>query len=343
MAQKKFLFILLLAFVLAACSPDHPGRQVAGTPVITRKVTTSSISSPLTVSGNVEGSRTVRLGFMVGGRIAFVGPDEGEYVDQGELVARLDSVKYSIAQSMADVEVRQARDEYNRLKLMHERNSISESDFKKAGFALENALNKQRLQAKNLADTRLYSPIDGVLLKKIMEVGEITGKGTPVLVISDISKVKVNAYVPEDGLHTIQLGEEAEVTISSIDSTFTGTITEIGSAADPETRTFTIRIEVDNPQHIMRPGMIAEAKLGTSQRRQITAIPAEAIMHDIDNQAYVFVVDPGRDRAFKRKVHLGQIVKNQVEITSGLTEGESIVTGGQHKLANGSSITISNE
>lgn len=344
MAQKKLVFIILSLFIFIACSSNQASRRTdsqAAIPVVTQTVKTTSIPDPLIISGNVEGNRTVRLGFLVGGRINFIGPAEGEHVNKGELVARLDSTNYSIAKSMADVQVRQARDEYKRLRLMHKRKSISESDFKKAGFALENALNQQRLRAKNLSDTRLHSPIDGILLKKVMEVGEITGKGKPLLVISDIRKVKISAYIPEDELNAIQLGQHAAVTVSSIDSTYDGIITEIGSAADPDTRTFTIKIELDNPRELMRPGMIAEVKLDTIKSDRVITVPTEAVLHDIDNQAFVYVVDTERNKAFKRTVTVGEIVDNWVEITTGLNTGETIVTGGQHKLSDGSFITIS--
>lgn len=343
MAQIKLFFILFLAVGLIACSSQQPGQNNSSTsiPVITQKVKTSRVEQPFMVSGNVEGRRTVRLGFMVGGRIVYIGPKEGEQIHKGELVARLDSADYHIAKNIADVQLREARDEYKRLKLMHERNSVSESNFKKADFAVQKALNQQRLRAKKLADTRLYSPIDGVLLKKRMEVGEITSQGNPILVISDISKVKVSAYVPGKDLQKIQLGQTAKVSVSSLDSTFSGKITEIGSAADPKSRTFTIKIEVNNPQKLIRPGMIAEVRLRSPDEQPVITIPTEAVMHDINNQAYVYVVDTNKNQVFKRDVELGQLVDNKVEVTSGLSEGEVVVTGGQQKLTEGSSITIS--
>jgi len=344
MAQIKFPFLLFFAVTLVACNSrqaEEQSKSSTGIPVITQKVTTSRIATPLTVSGNVEGSRTVRLGFMVGGRIDYIGPKEGEQIHKGELVARLDSVDYRIAKNIADVQLREAQDEYNRLKLMHKRKSISESDFKKGGFAVQKARNQQRLRAKKLADTQLYSPIDGVLLKKRMEVGEITSQGNPVLVISDIGKVNVSAYLPGSDLRKIQLGQNADVSISSLDSTLTGKITEIGSVADSQSRTFTIKIELNNPGNLIRPGMIAEVQLISPEKQAVITIPTEAVMHDIDDQAYVYIVDTNKDKAFKRKVELGQLVNNKVEITTGLSEGEIIVTGGQQKLTEGSSITSS--
>ncbi|WP_332367629.1 efflux RND transporter periplasmic adaptor subunit [Spirosoma telluris] len=136
----------------------------------------------------------------------FIAADEGQTIRKGQLLASLDPTNYGIAKELADVQVGQVSDEYNRLKLMHDRNSLSDADFAKVNFSLQQAKVQQKLQTKNLSDTKLYAPISGVMLKKMAEVGEITGVGTPLFVVSDISKVNVNAYIPESELHTVRLG-----------------------------------------------------------------------------------------------------------------------------------------
>jgi multidrug resistance efflux pump len=115
---------------------------------------------------------------------------------------------------------------------MHDRNSLSESDFAKITYGLSQAKAQQKLHTKNLQDTRLYSPVDGVLLKKLAETGEITGVGIPVFVVSDIRKVRVSAYIPESELHNVRIGQKAKITVSAVAKDYEGTITEVGSAAD---------------------------------------------------------------------------------------------------------------
>jgi multidrug efflux pump subunit AcrA (membrane-fusion protein) len=127
-----------------------------------------------------------------------------------------------LAKQAADVRVLQLKDDYDRLKIMHDRTSVSESDFKKIGFSWTKHLPSKDYKGKNLSDTRLYSPISGVLLKRLAEKGEITSVGNPVLVIADISTVKVNAYIPENELHNIQLGQTAIAQIAALDTSFQG-------------------------------------------------------------------------------------------------------------------------
>jgi RND family efflux transporter MFP subunit len=330
-------YTVLMIFALMACGPkkeqDQPVEQAI--PVITEEVKKTSIAQEVSVSGNIEGNKTVRLGFMVAGKINFIGAEEGQLVAKGKLLSSLDPTNYGIAKEIADIQVNQVKDDYDRLKLMHSRKSISESDFSKINFALQQAEAQQKLQGKNLADTKLYSPISGVLLKKLAETGEIVGVGTPLFVVSDIRKVKVNAYIPESELHEIKLGQSAAVTVSSLNEVFTGKVAEVGSAADAASRAFTIKIILDNPRLLIRPGMIAEVKLSGTQNREVLVLPVESVLHDLDNQSYVFVVDSNQNKAFKRKVSVGRLLNNQIEITSGIAENDIVVTGGQQKLEDG--------
>jgi len=322
----------------AAKSQAHA--DVQAIPVVVQKVQYVSSSSILSVSGNIEGNKTVKLGFMVAGKVNYVAGEEGATVNAGQLLASLDPENYSIAKDMADANLDQTKDEYNRLQKMYERKSIAESDFSKVTNALKVAQAQQRLQNKNLIDTKLVSPITGVLLKKGAETGEIIAAGIPLFVVSDINTVKVNVSIPESDLHFLKLHQQARVHISSSDSTFNGTVAEIGSVADPSARTFAVKIVVKNPQLLIRPGMTAEVEIITGCSIGKITVPADAVLHDVDNSTYVFIADIVRKQAFKRDIAIGQIYGNTIEVVSGLIDGDCIVAGGQHKLSNGSSIDV---
>jgi RND family efflux transporter MFP subunit len=343
MNKIYYSLISFLAILLASCGAKEKTTDVphdTTIPIVTEAVQSTTSGSALAVSGNVEGFKTVHLGFLVGGKINYIAAEEGQMLSRGQLAATLEPTNYSLAKQSADVQVQQLTDDYNRLKIMHDRTSVSESDFKKISFALDEAYTQQRLQGKNLSDTKIYSPVSGVLLQKLAETGEITGVGNPILVIADISTVKVNAYIPENELHNIQLGQQATVEISALDTSFQGKVTEVGSAADPSSRTFTIKVEVSNPKLLIRPGMVAEIKLSSKESHPAITVSAEAVLHNTNEESYVYVVDQKQKKAFIHKVSTGQLVNNQIEIISGLNSGDVIVTGGQQKLSDGSLVTI---
>jgi RND family efflux transporter MFP subunit len=342
MIRSKLTLIILLIIFICGCRSKHGTHESAESPVTVIAVPAAKIISgnEISLSGNIEGIKTVRLGFMVAGKVDFIAADEGDPVTKGKLLASLDPASYAIAKELADIQVNQVQDEYDRLKSMHDNKSVSESDFAKVNFGLQLATAQQKLHAKNLADTKLYSPIDGILLKKLCEVGEITGTGIPLFVVSDIRKIKVSAFIPENELHYVKTGQKSKVTIPSLNKVYEGTVIEVGSAADPASRSFSVKIEVSNPELMIRPGMIAEVSLSSGKVNPVLVIPAEALLHDSNDQSFVFVADTLKNKAFKRNIVPGQLINDKIEVSTGLNENELIITGGQQKLVDGSTIMI---
>ncbi len=342
--MKQGIFLVLpVIILLAGCkSETHETKApaVQAIPVGTAEVQRTEVRNDVSVSGNIEGNTTVRLGFMVSGKINHVAAREGQMVKKGQLLASLDPASYQIAHQLAEVQVNAVSDEYNRLKLLHDKGNVTDSDFSKAGFSLQQARLQQQLQQKNENDCKLYTPISGVLLKKLAENGEMAGSGMPVFVVSDISRVKVLAYIPEGELHLIRIGQPVTIAVSALDKTFDGRVVEVGSAADVTTRAFTVKIEVNNPGLLIRPGMIAEARIHAGSVSQAVLLPAEAVVHDLNNQAYVFVVDKNQKKAYRREISVGKMIENKIEILKGVSAGETVVTAGQQKLADGSAVTI---
>ncbi len=340
--KKSGIYVLLtLMMGLAGCNnknTEAPATTSVAVPVSVEEITSTAIRNDVSVSGNIEGNTTVRLGFLVGGKVNLITAREGQTIKKGQLLGSLDPISYSLARQLAEVQVNAVTDEYNRLKTLHEKGSVTDSDFSKVSFSLQQAQLQLQLQQKNETDCKLYTPIGGVLLKKMTETGEMVGVGMPAFVVSDISKVKVLAYIPEGELHYIRIGQSATITISALDKTFTGKVMEVGSAADPSTRAFTIKIEVNNPGLIIRPGMIAEAKIGVDTTSEAVLLSAEAINHDLNNQTYVYVVDKARNKAFRREVSIGKMIENKIEIIKGLSKGDLVVVAGQNKITDGTSV-----
>lgn len=343
MNRLLFSFSISLTAVLLSACGGKSGKADHSEPSATVTVCTDSVGerafgNTLTVSGNIEGWRTVKQAFMVAGQIDYILAAEGSYVKKGTLVARIEPTYYELGKSLTDVQVAQAEDEYQRLKLMYDRKSISESDFNKCRFALRGARTQQKLRQQELTDTRLHASLSGVVLKKLAEQGEVVDKGYPVIVISDISRVKANAYIPEDRLADVHIGQKASVRISAIGKTAEGVVREVGGVADPTTRAFTVSVEVSNPSLAIRPGMIAEVSLPASGTALRLVVPTAAILHAADGTPYIYVVDQQKQQAFKRTVSLGEVADRFTEIVSGVKQGEIIVSSGQQKLVNGSHI-----
>ncbi len=343
MKLNRFYHVLLIiALAIVSCKNDstHEQQKNSAIKVETQRVKEISTIKTLKVSANIEGNKTVRTGFLVAGKINYIAAQEGETIEKGELLASIDPESYEIALEMADANLSQMQDDYNRIKELYERNSVSESDYVKITNGLRAAKAQRKLHAKDLKDTKLYSPLKGVMLKRGVEVGEIIDKGIQIFGVSDIYSVKAIASIPEMELRNVKIGKKASVYMPSIDSTFIGTIIEIGTLADPSTRTFNIKIELNNPDLLIRPGMTAEVNIQTDDFERFISIPANAVLHDVNNASYVYLADKTSGKAFKQTVSLGKIQDSNIQIVSGLKSDDIIIVSGQHKLSNGALIKV---
>lgn len=343
------LVCLVLGLGLSSCqsttnNAQHPTsaseeiKKTAAIPVVVSRVSASASPNQLLLSGSTEAETTVNLGFMVSGKLDRVTIQEGQTIRAGQLIASIEPTDYQLGMTIANANVARVQDEYNRLTMLNERGSVTPSDYQKVVTGLDEVKARQQLAAKNLKETKLYSPIAGIVARKGANPGEIIPQGQPLFQIADIQPIKVRVSVPESEVGQLRLGQTAQVSIPALGQTFTGKIALIGAVADPASRAYSVKIDLANPALKIRPGMIADAQLPSTKRSQSLAIPGNAVQRDADGSTYVYVVDTPKQQAFKRKITIGQVYASYVQITSGLTANELIVTGGAQKLQDGASI-----
>lgn len=259
------------------------------------------------------------------------------------------------------------QDEYNRMKYLYEHKSLPANDFTKieAGFnaarerydmaksgtraedkqaasAQYSAATAQMQEAKKrLADCQLRAPISGFIGMRQIDVGVTVAPGVPVISVVDLDPVKVRVGIPESEVGKVREGAHAEVSIPSLNGhQFEGRIEAIAASSDPASRTYVSKIVVPNPSHVLRAGMVSEARLiGDAQVNAIT-LPGSAIVRDARGVTQIFVVPPGQNRAYGRRVDVGTMMGNEVEIRSGLTGNEQVVVDGQNYVREGSLVKI---
>jgi len=267
----------------------------------------------------------------------------------------------------ARIEFERAEDEYKRMKFLVERKSLPPNDFQKIEAAYKAAKERYDMaqegtrkedraaataqahaadaqaseESKRLSDTRLVAPISGNIGMRRVDPGQTVAAGTPVFSIVEINPVKVRVGVPEAEIAKVHQGAAAEISAPSLDGRrFAGKVAIIGVAAEPTSRTYTVKILVPNPGPVLLAGMVAEARIfGPAKIRSLT-IPGEAIVPDPQGAATVFVYFPDRKRVYGRRVEVGPPVGNEVEIRSGLSGGEQVVVAGQQKIREGSLVEI---
>ena len=339
LASLAFGLVVATSTVACGSSPsiELQASETAQEDVVVRAVRRLAQPTSVAVSGEIEGRSTVNVGFQVAGVVAKVPYEEGDVVVAGAVIAELQSQAYQFGYQAASAQADLARDALKRSKQLESERSIPPADFVKVEVAVRQAEAQEGLARKQLADTRLLSPLSGVVARRGIQPGEAVGPGMPVFTIIDVDQVRVRVGVPEAEIGRLRTGQGATVSIPSLGGqTFQGRVRVVGIAADPVSRTYVVRIAVPNPNRILKPGMIAEVRIQDGGRINALTLPGESIVRDPAGSPFVFVFREGRVQA--RGVTIGSVIGREVEITSGLTGDEQIVVGGQHKLKSGAAV-----
>jgi RND family efflux transporter MFP subunit len=194
---------------------------------------------------------------------------------------------------------------------------------------------------KRLGDTRLRAPISGFVGMRRIDVGDTVGTGTPVLSVLDLNPIKVRVAIPEAEIGKVHEGARATVTIPSLDARqFEGKVETVGVAADPASRTYAVKIAVPNPERVLRAGMVSQARIFSPAMVNALTVPGDAIVHDPQGVAQVYVYSPSQKRVYARRVEVGEVIGNEVEIRSGIAGDEQVVVAGQQNVREGSTVHI---
>src|SRR5262249_30890790 len=196
-----------------------------------------------------------------------------------------------------------------------------------------------------LNDATLRAPIDGVVLKRSVEVGTFVSAGSPGFSIADIKDVKFVFGAPEGLLDKLTLGTKLSVHVDALGADVGGAVTRIAPSADPNSRVFEIELTIPNADARLRPGVVASLAVpALVQAGNVMALPLTAVVRSLkDPRGFaVFVVsdEGGHAVAHVRDVTLGALFGNEVQVVGGLQKGERVVTMGATLLVDGARVRV---
>ncbi|WP_443936593.1 efflux RND transporter periplasmic adaptor subunit [Pedobacter sp. MW01-1-1] len=273
------------------------------------------------------------------GRVSAIYVDEGAHVSKGQVIARIDAEIINTDKETAQANYANALKDEARYKSSYETGGITQQQYDQAKLNTQNA--KLRLQAaqRRVADANIKSPINGIINKRYIEVGAfVNGQGTQMFEIVDVSSLKLKVNVNESQVASIKLGDKIEIKSSVFpDKKFSGKITFIAAKADASLN-FPIEIEVANGEGVLKAGMYGTAVFTFPKLAPTILVPRTAFAGSVSsNQVYVL---KGDSTSSLRNVVTGRILGDNVEVLSGLNEGETVITSGQINLEDGTKVSI---
>jgi len=292
-------------------------------------------------------------GTVLMGRVDRVMVEEGDRVRKGQALAHIESreVAARLAQARAGVAAakameRNAKSMMDRMTRLHSRKAASDKDLEdaEAGYEAAQANLEAAAEAVNVAEVHLdYSevtaPFAGFVVEKRVEVGDMASPGMPLFVIDDVSKVKIEAQVPESAAARLAIGDPVEIEFQG--EYFRGELSEMLPAADPRSHTFTVRALLDNSDGHLRPGMFARLRL-VGEARSTVALPDSAIVRKGPLTGVFVAEGSGGDRvtAGLRWITLGRTRDGSVEVLTGLAAGERYVVEPTSQIRDGQPIEV---
>lgn len=343
------LFVLIFSLISVSCNRkqnDPQKEEVVVQPGIVQdyademKRSYNFISKPY---------RSTDLSFRVSGPVLYFNAQNGQFFRKGELIAAIDERDFRIRCERAKAVYERAKAEYARVSNLYERNNISATVYEQAKSDYAQAEAAYQTARNELADTRLVAPFDGYVNAIYMERYQDVKSSSPVISFIDLSKIKVEVYIPENILPLVDGDSDMKcaVTFNEIDdSMFTPQKIYVSQSTTDHNLSFRLTAIVDNHDNCLFGGMagslslefgsdsFSPSSLTSRTLRKSVLIPQTAVGHDDNNGSYVWKVN-GQNRVQKIPVETGELLKNSmVEIKSNSLEvGDTVVVGGQNFLS----------
>ncbi len=320
-------------------TPRASNRGQSGPIVVEAKAARQArVSTDIRAVGSLQSDEAVQVASEIAGRIAEIAFKEGQPVGAGDVIARLDEAL--VKAEIADAEARLvfAKQNNDRARALVRTGAVTGRTRDEAVSNLEIAQAAVELAKTRLDKHTLRAPFDGVAGVRNVSVGAYVAVGTPIVNIEKLDTLKVDFKVPEIYLTDIKVGQVVDVTVDAVPGqTFAGEIYAINPLVDVNGRALHVRAQLANSRQLLRPGLFARITIKGLAEREVTLVPESAVVPR-GGDAFVFRVDNGQ--AIETRVKLGARKNAEVEVIEGLPPTAVVVTAGQQKLKNGSSVEV---
>ncbi len=361
-SRPRFLAMLVLPmFGLAACEDEPEVAAKTVRPVFAVKVCDATQLKRRQFPGRAKATREVVLSFRVGGQLSQFDVNIGDTFSEGDLVARLDPAPFEAERKAIAAKLQgtsatltNSRQQFDRDKILFEKGHVAAArldirtgEVKEAEAQVAAA--KAQLERANLdlRYTKMTAPFDGVVVTTFAERFEDVRAQQTIVRLIDNSRIEMVVDVPENLISLVPQVKNVNVVFDAFpDLTYMAAIKEIGSEASETTRTFPVTLIMDQLADVqILPGMAGKATAAPGevvvQQQSRIQIPLTATFTDVDGgTTFVWVVDEVSKKVARREIETAQLSNQGVEIASGITPGEWVVTAGVNSLKEGQTVRI---
>ncbi|MBN1878824.1 efflux RND transporter periplasmic adaptor subunit [bacterium] len=343
------LLILIISFGVAGCrSPESrasvektetPEEVESAAPVEIQAVEQGTIAEYIETTSNIYADSHVVVYPKTTGQVVRIDVAEGDPVGMDQVLAVIDDEAAGLRVRQLEVTRRQAQEKLERTRQLFENRMVSREAFDDAGYRYDDADVAYRIARLDLGNTRIKSPIHGVVVAKFLGIGDLAGPGSPAFEIFDPASLQIDVFLPEREAGRVQIGMKAIVFPDSIpDQSFNASVFRINPSVDIKTGTVKMTLIFDSMSPELAAGMFVRVRILVDHRESAVLLPKRALIRRKEENR-VFVVDDN-DKAELRLLTLGLENLHTYEVLSGLQPGDRLVIVGQHTLENGQVVKV---
>jgi membrane fusion protein, multidrug efflux system len=349
-AGKLSGVIMVAAFVLpglivSSCKKKSEGGQVAGTRPGSQAVVVeglvvrpTSISHSIMVSGSLIPFEETTLMPEVGGRVVNVNLPEGRFVKAGTLLVKLFDGDLQAQLKKYQTQLEIVTNTLNRQSELLKVSGISQSDFDQTQLQMASIKNDIELTKAQIRKTEVLAPFDGIIGLKNISVGAQVSQATPLAVIREQDKLKLDFSVPEKYSRVVGAGSNAKFTVQGDTTTYNAVVMATEQGIEESTRNLRARAVITGNHSSLIPGSFANVELVFGANQEAIMLPTQCIIPQ-ERDKSVILVKGGKAKYVK--VETGARQESAIEITSGVSTGDTVVTTGILFLKPGSPVKLS--
>lgn len=340
--MKKFcfaIFVLCTFLLLVRCKPENISSSSNPTPVKVLRVEYKNQFQEKNYVGIVEESFNSALSFQIGGNVEKVLVQVGESVQEGQLLATLYKKTAQETYNASKASLEQAQDAYDRLSKVHQNGSLPEVKWVEIQTKLAQAQSMEAIAKKSLEECNLYAPFSGVIASRSLEPGMNVLPYAPVLHLMKVNNLKVRVAIPENEIANTKLGQKAHIEVSALPNvSFSGKIIERGIDANTLSRSYPIKIALEESSPQLLPGMVCKVYLQHENEISNCVIPSYAVQLSYNGEHFVWVSE--QSTASRKFIKINGFSKDGVVVSEGLSEGDLVIIAGYHKISEGMKLTV---
>jgi membrane fusion protein, multidrug efflux system len=346
------VILLLLILKIRSTSGSDSIRPLIRPAVVISVPANIEMERSISLTGDILPFQQANIYSKVNGNIEKIFSDIGDAVHQNQVLALIDTTIYSQNVRQANANYIQAvannnnaKINMNRNKTLYDQNLISKQDLDNSNTSYEVSSAQKDAALANLRNNktlldycRVIAPFSGIITKRFLDAGayvtsSTTSPSSTLFILMDINTVKVNINVPEKNVYDLNKVNKVIVSVDALNKKeFEASIKKINQALDLATRTLIVEVDINNKDHILKPGMFATVRLILEKKPNTLAVPLQSVLRD-DNGDYVFKVGPD-SIARKSYIKTGIANENFTEVVGGLLKDEKIITVGQSMVRN---------